>query len=82
MYAQAILVRLWASSFYSPLLKLFISPKKKKKKKKTLKPSIPYISKKERWMVVCLYLNHYTTLGVNTKNTFFFFFMWIIPKYI
>ena len=30
--AQTILVRLWTSSFYSPLLKLFITQKKKKKK--------------------------------------------------
>ena len=49
--AHTILVRLWTSSFYSPLLKLFIT--QKKKKKKTLKPSIPYISERERWMVVC-----------------------------
>ena len=47
--AHTILVRLWTSSFYSPLLKLFIT----QKKKKTLKPSIPYISERERWMVVC-----------------------------
>ena len=50
--AQTILVRLWTSSFYSPLLKLFIT-QKKKKKRNTQKPSIPYISERERWMVVC-----------------------------